>query len=84
MQKDFNDVGTCVKEMHYMVDTSEKINKVLALVERRRYFTINRPRQFGKTTTISKLNRRLQEMPEYLVIRTSFEGIVYNFRSICQ
>ena len=75
MKKDFNDTGTCVANMHYMVDTSEKINKILSLVERRKYFTINRPRQFGKTTTISKLYMLLQDMPEYLVIRTSFEGI---------
>ena len=53
MKKEFNDVGLCVANRHYMVDTSSKIAKILDLIEQGKYFTINRPRQFGKTTTLS-------------------------------
>jgi len=55
----FNVTGICVPEMHYMVDISEKIEKIFKLVEAKDYFTINRGRQYGKTTTIGMLEKRL-------------------------
>ncbi len=58
-----------------MVDTSKKIAQILELIEKGKYFTINRPRQFGKTTTISHLWRKLLTLPDYMIIRLSFEGI---------
>jgi hypothetical protein len=75
MAREFNVTGTCVATKHYMVDTSKKIDKVLELVEKGKYFTINRPRQYGKTTTISLLWKRLIADPDYFAIRMSFEGI---------
>jgi hypothetical protein len=68
----FNVTGICVPDMHYMVDTSEKIDKIFELVEEKSYFTINRGRQFGKTTTIGKLRKRMPE--DYLCISISFES----------
>jgi len=73
--KRFNDTGICISTKHYMVDTSKKINKILDLIESGKYFTINLPRQYGKTTTISLLWKKLSVNPEYLLIRLSFEGI---------
>jgi len=75
MKKEFNDLGSCNPTKHYMVDTSKKIAQIVEFIERGKYFTINRPRQFGKTTTISHLWRKLLTLPEYLIIRLSFEGI---------
>jgi hypothetical protein len=69
----FNTTGLCVPKMHYMVDTTEKIIEIAAMVSEGLYFTINRARQFGKTTTISSLRDRIKN--EYLVIDTSFEGV---------
>ena len=66
----FNVTGICVPEMHYMVDISEKIEKIFKLIEEQSYFTINRGRQFGKTTTIGRLRKRLPE--DYLCISISF------------
>lgn len=63
-----------------MVDTSDKINKIVAMVERGDYFTINRPRQFGKTTTLNTLRDTLYTKG-YLVIDTSFEGVGDNLFS---
>ena len=75
MQKEFNDTGTCIPSKHYMVDISEKLNTTLKLVEKGKYFIINRPRQFGKTTTIYLLNQILKKKKDYLPIKISFEGI---------
>jgi len=75
MAKFFNDTGNCIPARHYMVDTSGKIKKIITLIEQGKYFTFNRPRQYGKTTTISALANKLKENSEYFVIRLSFEGI---------
>jgi hypothetical protein len=56
-----------------MVDTSSKLDLIIHnFIEQGEYFTINRGRQYGKTTTLSLLERRLKD--GYLVIRMSFEG----------
>jgi len=71
--REFNVTGTCVKSRHYMADTSEKINEIVALIDREKYFTINRPRQYGKTTTLSLLRKRLEN--DYTVLNLSFEKV---------
>ena len=65
----------CVANRHYMVDTSSKIAKILDLIEQGKYFTINRPRQFGKTTTMSLLFKALNQREDYLAFKISFEGV---------
>ena len=75
MQKEFNVTGTCIPDMHYMVNTSRKLNKVIELIEKRKYFIINRPRQYGKTTTLFLLKRELKNRKEFVPIKISFEGI---------
>ncbi len=77
LKKVFNITGLCVKDRHYMVDTTEKIRKIIKMVERGDYFTINRPRQFGKTTTLHSLKQALSD--QYLVVESSFEGVGDNF-----
>ena len=75
MIKKFNVTGTCIPDKHYMVDISGKLDKILDLIESGEYFTINKPRQYGKTTTLFLLNNRLKNLPIYLPIKISFEGI---------
>jgi len=75
MQKEFNDTGLCVPHRHYMVDISAKVEKISELVAKSKYFTINRPRQFGKTTTLSQLARQLNQRGDYLALSISFEDI---------
>ena len=75
MQKRFNDTGLCIPSKHYMVDTSVKLKKIIRLVEWGEYFTINRPRQFGKTTTLSLLAKQLNQRDDCLALKISFEGI---------
>ncbi|MEI7696033.1 MAG: AAA family ATPase [Chlorobium sp.] len=75
MKKEFNDTGTCIASGHYMVDTSNKIAESLDLINRGKYFIINRPRQYGKTTTLYLLEEKLKKLDDYLPIKISFEGI---------
>ncbi len=74
-QKEFNDTGLCIPSRHYMVDTSPKLEKIIQLIEKGKYFTINRPRQFGKTTTLFILSKQLNLREDYLALKISFEGI---------
>ena len=84
--KKFNTTGLCNPKKHYMVDISEKIEKIKVLIENEEYFVINRPRQYGKTTTLTVLEKSLNE--KYLVIDISFEGTdeesFSNTKSFCR
>ena len=73
MRKRFNVTGSCNPERHYMVDTEKQFKAVEALIEMGEYFTINRARQYGKTTTLDMIWRNLSD--RYLVVSLSFEGI---------
>lgn len=74
MAKKFNITGTCIPSRHFMADTSEKLRQILKLVEAGAYFTINRPRQYGKTTTLSLLVPTFSQAG-FLAVRMSFEGL---------
>ena len=73
MRKQFNITGTCNPQLHYMVDTPGRFEAVTRLIDEGRYFTINRARQFGKTTLLEMIWRKLSD--RYLVIPLSFEGV---------
>lgn len=73
MEKYFNSTGVCIPRKHYMVNIDNKLKAIEKLINRDSYFTINKPRQFGKTTTLALLKKRLS--PKYIVINCSFEGI---------
>ena len=74
--KEFNTTGLCNPKKHYMVDISNKLDYIKKLVKKEKYFVINRPRQYGKTTILLALENNLKE--EYLVISISFEGTDIN------
>ena len=71
--REFNTTGICVPNMHYMVDISEKVEKIYQLVDDGCYFTINRGHQYGKTTTIGRLQKRLNDDGNYFCIIISFQ-----------
>ena len=73
MKREFNITGSCNPEWHYMVDTAKRFALVENLIEKGKYFTINRARQYGKTTTLDMIWRRLSD--RYLVVPLSFEGL---------
>jgi predicted AAA+ superfamily ATPase len=80
--KEFNTTGVCIPERHYMVDTSQKLAAALELIRKGKYFAINRPRQYGKTTTLFLLEKKLLATTEYLPLTQAGQtGISdYNFR----
>ena len=69
--KEFNTTAVCIPEKHYMVDLSERIQEIKKLVDAGKYFTINRARQYGKTTTLSALADCLKK--EYYVVFLDFQ-----------
>ncbi len=74
-KKRFNVTGNCYPHLHYMMDISAKMKKVDELIDYGDYFTISRPRQYGKTTLLFAIEDRLKNSDEYLPILLSFENI---------
>lgn len=56
-----------------MVDLSGRVAAIRKMVDAGEYFTINRARQYGKTTTMTALRETLRE--EYFVLALDFQGI---------
>ena len=80
VMKSFNTTAVCIPSKHYMVDISGKVKEIRKLVDAGKYFTINRARQYGKTTTLKALQKALQS--DYFVIGLSFERLTSsNFAS---
>ena len=73
MRRKFNTTGLCVPDKHYMVDLGSRLEEIKALVADGAYFTINRARQYGKTTTLLALGEILCK--DYTVISLDFQLI---------
>ena len=71
MARQFNTAVTCDPKRHYMVDTTNKMKVFERLINNGNYFTINRARQFGKSTSLKWIYTHLNG--EYLVVSLSFE-----------
>ena len=71
--KEFNTTAVCIPSKHYMVDISERVKEIKKLVDAGKYFTINRARQYGKTTTLKVLASSLQDA--YCVLSLDFQKI---------
>lgn len=71
--KVFNTTAVCIPTKHYMVDLSERVAEIRNLVDAGKYFTINRARQYGKTTTLTMLKKELSS--EYDTLFLDFQGI---------
>ena len=71
--REFNIAGSIIPEEHYYVDMRPTLKQLMALVEKRRYFVINRPRQFGKTTVLNFLAKRLHTTGKFTPALISFE-----------
>lgn len=68
----FNTEGSCKPEEHYMVRLDDRLEQIKkTLVDRKKYFVINRGRQYGKTTILDALEKYL--MDEYIVISLDFQ-----------
>lgn len=73
MRKRFNITGVCVPNKHYMADISRQLGQIRELVDDGAYFTINKARQYGKTTTLNALAKSL--VSDYLVVSMDFQAL---------
>lgn len=73
MGRRFNVDGICYPEEHYMVDMEDRLEEIKKLIDDGKYFVINRARQYGKTTVLGMLTRKLSH--EYQIFSISFEGL---------
>ena len=68
----FNTEGCCLPAEHYMVPLDDRIKTIRELyIDRKKYFVINRGRQYGKTTMLVALAAAL---------RTDFAVILMDFQ----
>lgn len=74
--KRFKTTGLCNPAKDYMVDITERLEKIKAMVDYGDYFTINRARQFGKTTTLVALKKYLSE--QYNVLSLDFQSMSHS------
>ncbi len=73
MNRIFNTSADCKPGLHYMVDIEDRLIEMKAMVDRGDYFTVNRARQFGKTTTLKALGRYLKK--DYQVLSLDFQKL---------
>lgn len=71
--KIFNTTGVCIPSKHYMVDRKECLMEIKIMIDAGQYFTINRARQYGKTTTLTALRNFLNS--EYEIVSLDFQGM---------
>lgn len=71
MGKIFNVNADCHLDLHYMVDLNDRLEKIKKMIDAGQYFTINRARQYGKTTTLTALAKYLRE--DHMVVSLDFQ-----------
>lgn len=74
MRRYFNTEGLCDPQEHYMVKLDDRLADMKNLyVDMKKYFAINRGRQYGKTTTLYALAAYLKD--EYIVLSLDFQEL---------
>lgn len=74
MTRYFNTEGRCKPNEHYMVCLDDRMIQIKRqYIDRKKYFIINRGRQYGKTTTLLELKEYLKK--DYIVISIDFQKI---------
>ena len=69
--KHFKAEGPCLPSEHYMVDMKDRIVATSQMIHEGKYFYIQRPRQYGKTTMLMAIARFIRD--QYLVIPLNFQ-----------
>ena len=55
MNRYFNITGCCNPQEHYMVNLDSRLAQIKKMVDKGQYFSINKGRQYGKTTILKAL-----------------------------
>jgi hypothetical protein len=64
-----------------MMNNSKIFHQIMRMINFGDYFTINRPRQYGKTTMLFQLMEYLDKSEEYLPVKLSFEAVDDKFHA---
>lgn len=75
MSRIFNVSADCKPNLHYMVNLEDRLIQIKEMVDRGEYFTVNRARQYGKTTLLRALGQYLAQY--YVVISLDFQMMSY-------
>lgn len=73
MGRIFNVNGACNPDEHYMVNLDGRLEEIRVMIENGQYFTINKARQYGKTTLLRALAAYLKR--DYVVLSLDFQKI---------
>ena len=73
MNRYFNITGCCNPQEHYMVNLDSRLAQIKKMVDRGQYFSINKGRQYGKTTILKALREYLKN--DYVVISMDFQFV---------
>ena len=73
MERYFNITGCCNPQEHYMVNLGSRLAQIKKKVDRGQYFSINKGRQYGKTTILKALREYLKN--DYVVISMDFQFV---------
>lgn len=75
MIKRFNVNGACRPDRHYMVELGSRLEEIRKMIDDGAYFSINRARQYGKTTILRALAEYLKK--DYFVLSLDFQRMSY-------
>ena len=73
MNRYFNITGCCNPQEHYMVNLDSRLAQIKKMVDKGQYFSINKGRQYGKTTILKALREHLKN--DYVVISMDFQFV---------
>ena len=73
MERYFNITGCCNPQEHYMVNLDSRLAQIKKMVDRGQYFSINKGRQYGKTTILKALREYLKN--DYVAISMDFQFV---------
>ena len=73
MERYFNITGCCNPQEHYMVNLDSRLAQIKKMVDKGQYFSINKGRQYGKTTILKALREYLKN--DYVVISMDFQFV---------
>lgn len=76
VKKIFNINGACKPARHYMVDLTSRLKEIRVMIDAGEYFTINKARQYGKTTILRALSDFLKQ--DYVAVSLDFQNMSFS------
>lgn len=74
MRPSFNIAGPCIPGEHYMLPPERRLERVLRLIEDRKYFTLHAGRQTGKTTSAQWLVKHLNSTGRWCAMHVDVQN----------